>query len=152
MSSPRTRDQLLEAYQPFLEADLGLRRRILLSSKQLEWRPRSGRPVVTQLARIDRVRLLSRPVWESLAVGAMAFVGLLVASTFAVRALCAAVALLAVAACFLQRRYALVLIMRDGTMRGFDLGIGTRRSPLVQRIDSVWESLRPALAQVGVKT
>ncbi len=138
--------------QPFLEADLGLRRRILLSANQLEWRPRSGRPVVTELARIDRVRLLSRPVWESLAVGALACLGLLLASAFATRAFCIGLSLLAVAACFLQGRYALVLTMRDGSTRSFDLGIGTRRSPLVQRIDSVWESLRPALEQVGVRT
>jgi len=138
--------------EPFLEADLGLQRRILLSSKQLEWRPRSGRPVVTELARIERVCLLSRPVWESLAIGGLACVGLLLAPALAMRAVFIALALLAVAACFLQGRYALVLIMRDGSSRSFDLGVGTRRSPLVQRIDSVWESLRPALEQVGVRT
>ena len=138
--------------QPFLEADLGLGRRLLLSSKHLEWRPRAGRPVVTELVRIERVCLLSRPVWESLAIGALAFLGLLLATAAVIRAFCIGVALLAVAACFLQGRYALVLILRDGGRRSFDLGIGTRRSPLVQRIDSVWESLRPALEQVGVRT
>jgi len=138
--------------QPFLEADLGLGRRLLLSSKQLEWRPRSGCPVVTELVQIERVCLLCRRVWESLVIGALAFLGLLLAPAFTMRAFFLAVALLAVAACFLQGRYALVLILRDGGRRSFDLGIGTRRSPLVQRIDSVWESLRPALEQVGVRT
>src|SRR5262249_13692897 len=74
------------------------------------------------------------------------------ATAAVIRAFCIGVALLAVAACFLQGRYALVLILRDGGRRSFDLGIGTRRSPLVQRIDSVWESLRPALEQVGGET
>lgn len=108
--------------------------------------------MVTQLAQIDRVRLLRRPVWESLAIGALACLGLLFGSAFAVRALFVGIALLSVAACFLQGRYALVLVMRNGSRCSLDLGIGTRRSPLVRRIDSVWESLRPALEQVGVKT
>ncbi len=141
---------MLAAYQPFLEADLGLKRRLLLSSKRIEWHPRSGDPIATDVSQIARVRLHSRPAWESLAIGAPAFVAMLLASAW-LRALLAAVALLAAAACFLQRRYALVLEMRDGSARAFDLGVGTRRSSVVQRIESVWDSLRPALEELGIK-
>src|SRR5258708_15093364 len=76
------RDRILEAYQPFLEADLGLQRRILLSAKRLEWHPRSGDPVIAEVAQIERVRLASRPVWESLAIGAVALLAVFVAKAW----------------------------------------------------------------------
>jgi hypothetical protein len=41
---------------------------------------------------------------------------------------------------------------RDGRSRSFDLGIGSRRAPVVQRIESVWASLQPALNELGVET
>jgi hypothetical protein len=146
------RDLILKAYQPFLEADLGLERRILLSAKRFEWHPRSGDPVIAEVAQIERVRLLSRPVWESLAIGAVASLAVFFARAWASRALLCGVVILAVAACFLQKRYALVLTTRDGRSRSFDLGVGTRRAPVVQRIESVWGSLQPALKELGVQT
>lgn len=146
------RDRILKAYQPFLEADLGLQRRILLSAKRLEWHPRSGDPVIAELAQIERVRLLSRPVWESLAIGAAASLAMFFVRNWVTRVLLGAIALLAVAACVLQKQYALVLTTRDGRSRRIDLGIGTRRAPAVQRIESVWGSLQPALNELGVQT
>lgn len=107
--------------------------------------------MVAEVGQIDRVRLHSRPVWESLLVGALASLGLLLAPGVW-RAGFAGLVLLSLAACFLQRRYALVVILLDGNTRAIDLGVGTRRSPLVQRIDSVWESLRPALEELGIKS
>ncbi len=136
------RDRILKAYQPFLEADLGLERRILLSAKRLEWHPRSGDPVIAEVAQIERVRLASRPA--SLAV--------LLARGWVIRALLGAIVVLAVAACVLQKQYALVLTTRDGRSRRIELGIGTRRAPVVQRIESVWGSLQPALKELGVET
>src|SRR6266851_3373456 len=146
------RDLILKAYQPFLEADLGLERRILLSAKRFEWHPRSGDPVIAEVAQIERVRLLSRPVWESLAIGAAASLAVLLARGWVIRALLGAIVVLAVAACVLQKQYALVLTTRDGRSRRIDLGIGTRRAPVVQRIESVWGSLQPALKELGVGT
>lgn len=137
---------------PFLEADLGLKRRLLLSSKQLEWRPRTGEAVIAKVAEIEQVRLLSRPAWESLSVGAVALLASLLLSQWTWRALFGGIASLALASCFLQRRYALLVLMADGSTRRLELGVGSRRSPLVQRIDSVWESLRPALEELGVKS
>jgi hypothetical protein len=149
---PTGRDSVLQAYQPFLEGDLGLERRILLSAKRLEWRPRRGEPVIAEVQQIEWVRLLSRPVWESLFIGAVASIVLAFASAWAIRALLAGIVLLAVAACFLQKRYALLLKMRDGRLRSFELGIGARRAPVVQRIESVWDSLQPALEELGIRT
>src|SRR5260370_32536822 len=92
------RDRILKAYQPFLEADLGLERRILLSAKRLEWHPRSGDPVIAEVAQIERVRLLSRPVWESLAIGAAASLAVVLARGWVIRRLRGAIVVLAVAA------------------------------------------------------
>jgi hypothetical protein len=147
-----SRNSVLQAYQPFLEADLGLRRRILLSSKRLEWRPRSGSPVIVEVAQIESVSLLSRRVWESLIPGALAAIGFILAPAWPVRVLVAAIGMLAVAACFLQKRYALAVKTRDGHLRRLDLGIGARRAPVVQRIESVWDSLQPALRELGIAT
>src|ERR1700736_765039 len=71
------RDRVLQAYQPFLEADLGLARRIRLSARRFEWYPRSGEPVIAPVEQIERLSLFSRPVWESLAIGAFASIGLI---------------------------------------------------------------------------
>ncbi len=146
------RDRLLQAYQPFLEADLGLARRICLSARRFEWYPRSGEPVIAPVEQIERVSLFTRPVWESLAIGALASIGLILSSVWLLRAVLAVIVLLAIAACFLQKRYALVLRTRDGRSRRFDLGIGARRAPVVQRIESVWNSLQPALNELGIAT
>ncbi len=150
--TPASRDSVLQAYQPFLEADLGLRRRLFLSPKRLEWRPRSGNAVIVEVAQIERVSLLSRPVWESLIPAALAAIGFILAPAWPLRVLISGVGLLAVAACFLQKRYALAVKTRDGRLRRFDIGIGTRRAPVVQRIESVWDSLRPALEELGIST
>lgn len=146
------RDRVLQAYQPFLEGDLGLARRIRLSARRLEWYPRSGQPVIAKVEQLERVSLFSRPVWESLAIGALAFIGLIFSSHWLLRGALALVVLLAVAACFLQKRYSLILKTRDGRSRSLDLGIGGRRAAVVQRIESVWDSLQPALKDLGIAT
>jgi hypothetical protein len=146
------RDRVLQAYQPFLEADLGLAKRIRLSARRLEWYPRSGQPVIAKVEQLERVSLFSRPVWESLAIGALVSIGFILSSFWLVRVVLALFILLAIAACFLQKRYSLVLKTRDGRALRFDLGIGARRAPVVQRIESVWDSLQPALKQLGIAT
>ncbi|HME91421.1 MAG TPA: hypothetical protein VKE49_08345, partial [Myxococcaceae bacterium] len=51
----------------------------------------------------------------------------------------------------LQKRYALRLRLKDGREASLVLGIGARRSPMVQRIESVWDSLAPELTSLGVR-
>jgi hypothetical protein len=108
--------------------------------------------VIAKVEQLERVSLFSRPVWESLPIGALAFIGLILSSHWFLRGVLALVVLLAVAACFLQKRYSLILKTRDGRSRSLDLGIGGRRAPVVQRIESVWDSLQPALKDLGIAT
>lgn len=147
------RDRVLEAYEPFLEADIGLGRRVLLSFKRLEWRPGEGRPpLLVDIADLKSVALSTRPVWESLYIGALACLAFVLKSPWFVHGIFALLALLAVAACALQKRYALRVKLKDGREAMLFLGVGARRSPAIQRIVSVWESLAPALESVGVQS
>ncbi len=146
------RDRLLQAQQPFLEADLGRDRRVLLSAKSLEWRPGHGRePVIAELSKLESVTLSKRPVWESLYIAALACLAFVLRSPWFVHAIFGAVALLALAACVLQRRYMFQLRLKDGQRASLFLGIGRPRAPVVQRIESVWGSLAPALTSLGVR-
>src|SRR6266851_4582866 len=112
---PAERDQVLDAYQPFLEADIGLGRRVLLSSRRLEWRPGKGRPPLqVDVPDLESVVLSTRPVWESLYIGGLTCLAFVLKSPWFVHGIFALLALLAVAACFLQKRYALQVTLKDG--------------------------------------
>jgi|GEM_PF-1248820 len=137
--------------EPFLEADLGLGRRVLLSARQLQWTPRQGPPIIVDLSKLESVTLVRRPVWECLYIAALAGLAFAVRAPWFVHAVLGALIVLAVAACALQRRYAFRLRLKDGREASLVLGIGARRSPVVERIASVWGSLAPALASLGVR-
>ena len=152
-AAPRSaRDALLAEYEPFMEADLGAGRALLLSPKHLEIRPKSGRPTQVELGKLASVALVSRPVWESLVFAAASGVGSALAPRVLVRVSLLGVALLAVAACFLQKRYALVLTLKEGVSAQLPLGMGREGTPAVQRIRSVWRSVREELRGLGVDT
>lgn len=144
-------DPVPDPSEPFLEADLGLGRRVLLSAKQLQWMPRQGETVIVDLAKLESVTLVTRPVWESLYIAALAALAFAVRAPWLVHAVLGALIVLALAACVLQKRYAFRLRLKDGREASLVLGIGARRSPVVLRIESVWGSLAPALTSLGVK-
>jgi hypothetical protein len=147
-----TGSQNESANEPFLEADLGLGRRVLLSANSLEFSSPSGAsPLSVELPMLESVTLVQRPVWESLYIGALASLAFAVRAPWLVHALFGAVAVLALAACALQKRYGVRLRTKDGRKATLFLGIGPRRSPVAQRIQSVWDSLAPALASLGVR-
>ncbi len=150
-TAPTGREAILEAHQPFLEADLGLGRRLLLSSKHLEWHPRApASPLIAELAQLQSVKLAARPVWESLGIGLVALTGIAFSSRLPVQGVLGAVAVLAMVACLLQRRYSMLLKWKSGRAEELFLGIGTPRAPVVERIEGVWSSVCGALQSMGV--
>lgn len=143
------RDRLLDDYAPAMECDLGMGRKLLLSARRLEWRPRSGRGLSIELKQLESAFLETRPVWESLflfSIGAAAAVVLPGWMRWAALAF----SLLALAACFLQRRFGLYLRLHDGQVHRIFLGIGRSDAPVVERIESVWSSLSEALHRLGI--
>jgi hypothetical protein len=121
------RDQLIAGYEPFLEADFGRGRLLLLSEKQLEWRDGARRPLLADLAQIEAVTLRKRRVWETLLpAGLISLAAIWPARGWAQVAL-AAFAGLWVIAGVLQRRCALVVRMKDGRRASIPLGVGTPR-------------------------
>jgi hypothetical protein len=92
-----------------------------------------------------------RPVWESLLLATIGGLGAVLLSGW-MRWVALAFMLLALAACFLQRRYGLRLSLRNGQVHRVFLGIGRRHAPLGERIESVWSSVSDALHGLGVKT
>jgi hypothetical protein len=146
------RERLLDAYDPFLEVNLGSGRRLLLSQRRLEWHPALPKePVLVDLKELELVRLRFRPVWESLpfAVAGVAF-AILASLTFA-RVGGLFLALVATVACFLQKRCFLELVRKDGAEASLVLGMGRSGSSMRTRVESIWGSLRPALERLGVK-
>jgi hypothetical protein len=132
-----------------MECDLGLGRKLLLSARRLEWRPRSGQQLTIELRQLESASLERRPIWESLLISAIAGMAAVALSGW-VRWVALALGLLALAACFLQRRYGLYLRLRDGQAHRIFLGIGRSNAPVVERIESVWSSLSDALRSLGV--
>lgn len=145
------RDRLLQSYEPYLEGSLGRGRRLLLSDKRLEWHGGGGQSAVLELSELKRVRVDARPVFESLLFAAGLAAAALVTPWLALRLVLGGLSGLAVVACFAQRRYDLVL-ESAGARRRFLLGIGTRRAPISQRIESIWSSFREELSRLGIAT
>ncbi len=147
--APRSgRDQLLEAYSPFLEGDLGGGRKLLLSERRLEW---TGKPpLAVELSELRAARLGARPAWE-----ALLFCGLSVSVGAFVpgwpRVALGALFLLAAAACFLQRRYALVLARRDGRSAELFFGFARLGSDKARQLRGVYASLATELRERGVE-
>lgn len=143
------RDQVLEAYEPFLEASFGRGHRLLLSHKRLEWHAGRGAPMRVELSRLTGASLQSRPVYEALLISAICVLVDLGLPWPYVGGALGLVALLAVMACFNQRRFALVLRSGDRTAH-MVLGVGTARSPIARAVKSAWATFAEELAQLGV--
>lgn len=143
------RDKILDAYEPFLEASFGRGKRLLLSVKRLEWHPGLAPPVKVELAELTFASLERRPAYEALLIaGVVGLAAVALPWTFA-KALLSALGLLAVGACFTQRRFALVLRSADQTAR-IVLGVGTARAPISRAVLSAWATFAEELAQLGV--
>jgi hypothetical protein len=99
---------------------------------------------------LECVRLARRPVWEALLPAVACLAALALVHRWEVRVLLGALVLLGVAACLLQKRYALHLFLRGGNRFEIFLGLGTRRAASVQRIESIWSTLSAELHALGV--
>ncbi|HEX4620635.1 MAG TPA: hypothetical protein VH208_03625 [Myxococcaceae bacterium] len=141
------RDRLIDGYQPYIEADFGRGRLLLLSEKQLEWRVGAARPLVAELTGIEAVSLHKRRVWEALLPAALVAGAAAWPAHGWPRWALAAFAGLWVVAGALQRRATLVVQMKDGRRASIPLGIG---GPAIERADSVWSSVGPELARSGI--
>lgn len=152
-STPK--EKLFDAFEPFLEGDLGRAGILLLSQKRLEWQPPAGsreEKRTYSLVDIDRVELEKRPAWEALffAVVPAAIAAFL--SNPIARWVLFGLGGFALLACLTQRRYALFVRTRGGKEPlGLLLAVGTSGSPSVVRAMSVWESLSTELKSLGVK-
>ena len=145
------RDRLLEAYQPFLEADLGRGHLLRLSQRRLEWIPGAHRKtMMIPVAELRFFYLAQRPIWEALVLGVLLMAGAALAGTLVLRFLFAGLFVLAAAACFAQKRYVLGLQLRSGELVEIPLGFGTARSAQSRRVQSVWETLSQELRGLGV--
>src|SRR5262249_19693028 len=70
------RDRLLQAYQPFVEADLGRGQMLRLSQRRLEWIPDAHRrPLIIPVAQLRSLSLSQRPIWEALVLGVLLIAG-----------------------------------------------------------------------------
>lgn len=150
-SPPTGRDAILEAFQPFLEANLGRGQLLSLSKKRLEWRPGAeSKPILFELAALASVQLAQRPVYETLifAIPALAL-AFLVGSTV-IRVALAAFFVLCVVACLTQRRYELRLRNQHGEHARLYLGTSRPRAGQGARIESVWDALSQELRDLGV--
>jgi hypothetical protein len=140
------RDRLLAQYQPFLEATLGRGRTALLSDRRFEWKETpDAPPIQIELARVSQVRLDVRPIWEALMFTPL-FMGLALTPNGLVRVLGIVLTALSLAACFVQRRYAMEWRVGETRIK-FVMGFGRPGTPAVQRIQSVWNSLVAQLLQ-----
>jgi len=148
---PSPRDQLIDSYQPFLEVNVGRGRQLLLSQRRLEWSTgsRSNQRAV-EIELLECVRLAGRPVWEALLPALACLAALVLVQRWELRLFLGALVLLGVAACLLQKRYALRLSLRNGNRLEIFLGLGTRRAASVQRIESIWSTLSAELHALGV--
>ena len=145
-----SRDRLLEAYQPFVQADLGRGHLLRLSQRRLEWIPGHRKPMFIPVAELRFFCLAERPIWEALVLGVPLMAGAALARFWVLRLIFAALFLLAVAACFAQKRYALRLRLRSDELVEIPLGFGTARSAHALRVQSVWATLSEELRGLGV--
>jgi hypothetical protein len=142
------RDRLLDAHEPFLEASLGRGRLLLLSEKRIEWVVPGAR-VATELSKLKGVRLAKRPPFEAL-MFALAFGGAAALVPWLwLRIAFAALAVLALAACALQRRFDIVFEREDGRA-ALLLGIARPNASTSRRIESIWQTIAEELKRLGV--
>ena len=144
------RDRLLEAYQPFVQADLGRGHLLRLSQRRLEWIPGHRKPMIIPVAELRVFYLAQRPIWEAMVLGVLLIGGAALAGSWVLRLIFAALFLLAAAACFAQKRYALRLRLRSDELVEIPLGFGTAHSAHTLRIKSVWATLSEELKGLGV--
>ncbi|MGQ0504642.1 MAG: hypothetical protein ACT4TC_04925 [Myxococcaceae bacterium] len=141
------RDQLVDAFTPSFETELGGGRKLLLSEKRLEWVAPVGGFTVN-LSELDSVRLAQRPVYESLIFSALALVAAVFLGT-GPRIALSVLFTFGVAACFLQKRYTLVLTRKSGQSAQILWGIA--RGAVGERLCSVYGSVAAELKQRGVR-
>ncbi len=148
LTCPTCGAQLPDA--PFLEGTVTAQRRLHLSARRLEWTRGDHIEGGVDLSSLTRVALKVRPVYETLLFAGPLGLG---AATHAgaVRWVLAALALVAVAACFVQRRYGLLLEGATGRRIVVGLAVAFPGSERARRVASVWESLAAELPRLGPK-
>ena len=149
VAPPTPRDHLINAYQPHLEADLGGGKGILLSERRLELHGDGPKPTVVELSKLASARLGSRPVWETwIFVVPLAF-GAAFAPWLWLQIPLGAAAALFLAACFVQRRFAMTMRSKEGKDAVFVFGYASPWSPQAKRFRSVWQSVGAELERLG---
>jgi hypothetical protein len=149
---PGSREAVLDAFAPLLEVQLGGGTSLSVSQKRLELRRCGSAETATfSLAQLESVQLVARPVYESLLFVA-ALLGLAWAISYGpLRLAFSGLALLFFVACFLSRRYSLVLLRRGGMEEArIAMGVGRKNTSVGQRVESVWASLSEELTQLGL--
>lgn len=144
------RERLIQQYQPFLEATVGPGRRLLLSAKALEWHDGKRPAYSIPLSKLAAVELSRRPVFEALVFTALAAAGAALVPWPPGRVALGLLGVLALVACFAQRRLAFVLHGRDGGRRELFWVVGTPNAAVVRTVQSVWASVRDELVRAGV--
>lgn len=149
------KEKLFDAFEPFLEGDLGRAGTMLLSQRRLEWQPPAGsreEKKTFPLVDIDQVELQRRPAFEALIFAAIPALAAAFVSNPVGRVVLLALAGFAALASLTQRRYALFVRTRSRQESlGLLVAVGTAGSPAVRRAVSVWESLAAELKSLGVK-
>jgi len=143
------RDQLLQAFDPYLEASLGNGKVLKLSQRRAEWA--DGQKPVRQLdlRQVSHVTLVRRPVWEALLFLPLGL-GFLAVPWWGMKVVGGVFCLLVLAAAFLQRRWWVECHRTDGPVERWDFGFGRPNTPVVQRMESVWGSFSQELGRLGV--
>lgn len=131
-----------------LETALG-HRKIAVRGDRLEWRG-GGRTRRFQLGvgGVRELRLEQRPLFESLVVGIAVAIGLALLPALAARLALLPVVLISLAACFLERRYRLTVVLEDG--RRTELSLGTCRPQEAADLRRRLGNLAQTLSAYGV--
>jgi hypothetical protein len=92
---------------------------------RLEWRVGARtRRFQLGVGGVRVVRFEERPLFESLLVGMVVAIGLTLMPSLVARLALLPVVLISLAACFLERRYRLTVLLEDGKKAGLPLGTG----------------------------
>lgn len=107
-----------------LETDLG-HSSLAVRGDRLEWRVgATTRRFQLGVGGVREVRLEQRPLFESLVGGVAVIIGLTLMPTLVARLALLPVVLISLAACFLERRYRLTVLLGDGKKADLPLGTG----------------------------